>query len=332
MKSRADKKSKFNSEIENASNEEQNDSSALQFAAEEILAALPVSEQGPFNRSKIMLIGQGEAGKTATSRSILGLPQLKVSENKSTVGVDQLTCSLTFANIHSKGVWSESDAENKDYELSIAQMLYEKAKRKEQQQSPSQHIDDNVHEKMYTSSTSKDEEVNQENELQLRKDDKRKENSILKSVDFDSGMVNKCLAERVSLDSCLRISLFDFGGQRIFSSIHHLFLTKYGVYLVVFNMKWIVGSEEEKSECLEYLDFWINSVAMHTSDIQKQVYAAPIAIVGTHADIVTDVNEYKRISDEINDKFQKVSASIIRNEDLAFFPIDNGKGHLISGK
>ena len=113
-------------------------SGALQFGADEILAALPVSEQGPFNRSKIMLIGQGEAGKTATSRSILGLPQLKASENKSTIGVDELTCDLTFASVHSKGLWSKSDVENKDYEISIANLLYEEEKRKKQQQQQQQ--------------------------------------------------------------------------------------------------------------------------------------------------------------------------------------------------
>ncbi len=59
----------------------------------------------------------------------------------------------------------------------------------------------------------------------------------------DDALVMKCLSDNVDLDSKYKIALFDFGGQSVFNVIHPFFLTQYGVYLVVFNMEWILGTE-----------------------------------------------------------------------------------------
>ena len=170
---------------------------------------------------------------------------------------------------------------------------------------------------------------NNSNDHVKNKENKKKSTSL----DFDPELVSNYLAERSSAESQLKISLYDFGGQKIFSSIHHLFLTKFGVYVIVFNMEWMVGDEEEKNRCFEYLDFWVNSVAIHTCD-EKSV-SAPIAFVGTHADCVSSEDDYKVISKEIKDNFGTVWASIIEYDDfqgtsesLSFFPVNNKKGQV----
>jgi GTPase SAR1 family protein len=66
---------------------------------------------------------------------------------------------------------------------------------------------------------------------------------ILTPPSIDESLVMKCLADKVSLDSKYTIALFDFGGQSVFNVIHPFFLTKYGVYIVTFNMEWLLGSE-----------------------------------------------------------------------------------------
>ena len=66
-------------------------------------------------------------------------------------------------------------------------------------------------------------------------------NDIIDKV--DDGLVMQCLSDNVNLDSKYKIALFDFGGQSVFNVIHPFFLTQYGVYLVVFNMEWILGTE-----------------------------------------------------------------------------------------
>lgn len=57
---------------------------------------------------------------------------------------------------------------------------------------------------------------------------------------IDDDLVMKCLADSIHTESKLILSVFDYGGQSVFNVIHHFFLTRYGVYCLVFNM--VTGS------------------------------------------------------------------------------------------
>ena len=63
----------------------------------------------------------------------------------------------------------------------------------------------------------------------------------LESMKIDETLVMKCLANNVALQSKYTVSLFDFGGQSVFNVIHPFFLTRFGIYVVVFNMEWLIG-------------------------------------------------------------------------------------------
>ena len=72
------------------------------------------------------------------------------------------------------------------------------------------------------------------------------------------------------------LTVWDFGGQKIFHSVHSLFLTKNGVYLAVFN---VVKLNENPEQELDTLRFWLDSLALHAPK-------APIFLVGTRAEEV----------------------------------------------
>jgi GTPase SAR1 family protein len=72
-----------------------------------------------FRRSKIMIVGEGCAGKTAFANSIIGK---KFEETESTVGINTFLCSVTHAAF-SKGEWKECDKIEKEYENAIAEHL-----------------------------------------------------------------------------------------------------------------------------------------------------------------------------------------------------------------
>lgn len=61
------------------------------------------------------------------------------------------------------------------------------------------------------------------------------------------------------------------GGQRIFHTLHHLFLSDFGVYLLVVDLRAIA---RKLPSALESMQFWLHSVKVHTED-------APVLIVGT---------------------------------------------------
>ncbi len=69
------------------------------------------------------------------------------------------------------------------------------------------------------------------------------QNDAAPNQTYDDELVMKCLADNVALDSKYKIALFDFGGQSVFNVIHPFFLTQYGVYIVTFNMEWLLGNE-----------------------------------------------------------------------------------------
>ncbi len=92
----------------------------------------------------------------------------------------------------------------------------------------------------------------------------------------------------------LRINLLDFGGQKAFYSLHSLYITRNGVYLLVFNMQWLAGptaaevvgrdGSTKRASCLSYLAFWLNSIYLHAEAPDQSV--APILLVGTHGDSI----------------------------------------------
>ena len=165
-------------------------------------------------------------------------------------------------------------------------------------------------------------------------DDKNGNIVIHKSVSaevFDSSpvnipMVRRCMTNRESLSSGLILSLFDFGGQSVFSFIHHLFLTSYGVYVVVFNMMDILDNYK-REQSLNELSFWINSIIIHTRNADSGK-VAPVFLVGTHKDHIEDPARHKDLSDFIEKRFQYNVAwkCFIENGDLCFFPVNNLKG------
>ena len=148
----------------------------------------------------------------------------------------------------------------------------------------------------------------------------------------DVSLVMKYLAEVKVCDADLILSLIDFGGQSVFNIIHHLFLTSYGVYVVVFNMVDILD-DNKREQSLSEMSFWINSIVMHTRNVMSGKIA-PVFLVGTHKDNVRDDANFERISQIIEERFRcnvgwphiRENKNLISNHHLCFFPVNNKEG------
>ena len=122
--------------------------------------------------------------------------------------------------------------------------------------------------------------------------------------------------QQIGEDSKLRLSLWDYGGQRIFQVFQHLLIVRRALYLVVFNMSSFL---ESPAKSFDFLDFWIYSIVMHAE-------GAPIFIIGTRGDEVTDTESYVKISELLKERYKGVlGSSLVFNdfEKLFFFPVDN---------
>jgi NLR family CARD domain-containing protein 3 len=139
-------------------------------------------------------------------------------------------------------------------------------------------------------------------------------------------------------EQSLRLSLWDFAGQDVFYSLHHLYLTRYGVYLVMFNMEWLssTAGDDVRAECLGFLRFWLNSISVHAVDPADQSIA-PIFLIGTHKDLVREPREHGAISRLLYDTFHsnpawrnvvffKEGETETGRSILCFFPVNNKLG------
>eukprot|EP00924_Labyrinthula_sp_SR-Ha-C_P000275 snap_masked-scaffold_25-processed-gene-2.32-mRNA-1 protein AED:1.00 eAED:1.00 QI:0/0/0/0/1/1/3/0/388 len=111
--------------------------------------------------------------------------------------------------------------------------------------------------------------------------------------------------------------VYDFGGQEIFSSVHHIFMNTNCLYFLVFNMTKISQND------LFRLKFWCESILRNTEK-------APVIFIGTY------LKRYKRNNDDTNlEKIQKElqdfvknlssELNILKNDMNIFFPIENSK-------
>jgi hypothetical protein len=62
-------------------------------------------------------------------------------------------------------------------------------------------------------------------------------------------------------------------------------MTRFGAYLVLFSMEWLVKEGPRREESLSFLRFWLNSIVVHARDRRDQSLP-PIVFVGTHKDKV----------------------------------------------
>eukprot|EP01048_Picozoa_sp_COSAG05_P000363 COSAG05_NODE_9_length_39734_cov_180.598067_27_plen_1828_part_00 len=136
---------------------------------------------------------------------------------------------------------------------------------------------------------------------------------------------------------------WDLGGQRIFYTLHHLYMTRYSIYCVLFDMRQLLptAAKNVRTNALTVLRFWLNSIVVHTASNTEDDSCAPLVIVGTHKDLVPSPQDHMAISKVLYETFGTHPAwpSLKQNRTdtanpqdggqktlLWFFPLDNLAG------
>jgi len=96
--------------------------------------------------------------------------------------------------------------------------------------------------------------------------------------------------------------------QDTFYGLHHLYIGRMSVYVIMFNMEWFLpGHSCDKcnggSEHLAFLAFWLDSIAAHAVDPKEEPEIAPIVLVGTHKDRVSSSADHEMISKMLDKTF-----------------------------
>lgn len=336
-----------------------------------------------WGRAKLMVIGQGGAGKTSTVRCLLG--QEFVAQHDSTIGA-----SLNKTDTKN---WQQKDTNESDFNEAAARAIKEQVeafdaaqakerkareKRGRWRTRVSRKEDKVAVEEPKKRSTrlgnmlglSKKEKpgarakpgggrsggaqnrpgqrhrvvAEQEEEVyEVDREPQRaavfkplQNEALLKEVDVARRFRRKLLmramedAEDEDDETKLTFTIWDYGGQSVFYTLHHLFLTKYGVYIIVFDLSTFLEGRD-LSVPVDFLKFWIQSVMLHAPN-------APCIIVGTHLDEVVQVHNSKdaltSFLDGIGDILEE-DVGVLRHARLmkpngkVFLPLNNRTGENI---
>lgn len=288
--------------------------------------------KAPWRRSRLMVIGEGNVGKTATVRSLL-FKEFD-PEWKSTIGV-----TTTETKISDKASWKETEKTHflsslvntiaAERPLKLGNQQAGKARGKSVKvipspkpipKTPKQPKPPETQAATRTPAVSTVEEsktsasrsgthlmnpvVAKAKAPKLQRRYSKPKEHIYR---FD-----KSLFTDKAAGASVNVSVWDYGGQTVFHTLHHLLLSKYGVYLLVFSLPELLS---RPTIAYQYIDFWINSVALHAEK-------APVVIAGTFADAAQSKEELVNVDLAIKALLPKDNA-IARAENLTYFPIDN---------
>ena len=110
-------------------------------------------------------------------------------------------------------------------------------------------------------------------------------------------------------DPVLHLNTLDFAGQRVYRPMHHCFIVRRALYLVVFNLQEVRAAlrrpEPNKEKALEEIGYWLHSIHAHVHKICKDARLKRVILVGTHKapDETKKINEEEMV--EIHEALQK---------------------------
>ena len=295
--------------------------------ASELEAAMSEG-RGRANRARITLVGPGRAGKTCVARSFLNLP---FEDTPSTQGIDDLGLRTTVHQAEAReGRWGEFREFERMYEGHVALHIHDK--RRSPMSLPQGEYTWRECAADATASESAEEVPATNSRIPNPESIDRRMNRrpSLDPIHMDEEYVQRTIGEIRSEGVGLVVSIHDFGGQRVFDVIHSFFLGPNGVYVVVFNMEWMLS--EFRDSCLDHLQSWVNALIVHSSitDECGELKCASIVLVGTHKDSVPDALIHQDICKTLTNLLIKSVAwkSLLENdsEGLCFFPVDCSQG------
>ena len=266
--------------------------------------ALKTGEEVSYQRAKIMFLGKERAGKTSTIKSILygtfdeEEPSTKVASQKA------VEVSVLLAD-----KWREQHLLPNDHflarDLSNFFRLGWKLDGKE-------HKDSGI--KFSVSSYDIAQQLRQGDIAEFRCFTKQqmKKQQLLR----DKGVKRKCEAHYETIQERISLTFWDFAGQQVFYSVHHLFLSDNGIVVLCYNLRKYL---EQKETEFMHIRFWIYSIYLNARQ-------APLLLVGTHCQTVS-FDDMRRVdadlATELNKVFKELRLITNKHIELCFFPVDN---------
>ena len=166
---------------------------------------------------------------------------------------------------------------------------------------------------------------------------------------FSGRLQNSCISVAKKgneiTDPILHLNTLDFAGQKLYRPMHHCFIVRRAVYLLVFNLQAVRealhSSNPDQHKAMEEIRYWLNSIHAHVHSICSETHLKRVLLVGTHKapkdkreiseKDMADINKalYDRFalnSDIANDlRFVYPSSSTDGNASRVFAAVENSR-------
>ena len=101
-------------------------------------------------------------------------------------------------------------------------------------------------------------------------------------------------------EPALRFEVLDFAGQKEYRPMHHCFMSRHAIYIVVCNLQHLF--DQNKSDTFGHLKYWLNSIHthVHNAGYKHEKY---IFLVGTHRNGMRNITDedLKALSSELQE-------------------------------
>ena len=150
-------------------------------------------------------------------------------------------------------------------------------------------------------------------------------------LEVDRALVQRFLDTKDGAGEPMKLLLEDFGGQDSFYELYSILFSEFAVYVLAFNMEWLLPGSPDREDGLAYLRHWLHTVGVYCRNTS-------IMLVGTHKDRVREPREHELMSGLLHEQFREHPSwpSVSEWKDgqlstgrgvLCFFPVDNTLGN-----
>ena len=318
-------------------------------ATKEALANTNLAK-APWMRCKMMVVGEGRAGKSSTIRSLLG--KSFVPALASTIGAETgETCSIDRTDNVVNWQIVNSD-KGDEMALHTARAVANKMKEKKEEDEnsknksmlPSSLIVSKLGDKVETfedefalsgSSSSEGKKKLDVPVVAAAQEEKKSQPTPTTSTPQTTIEPTPELMDKITKmgegflpnsdgsnspgKQGIKLIIWDNGGQTVFIPLLNVFLTQQGVYTVVFDMAKMLNEDTHK-ETVDLLHFWLMSIKMHAP-------SAPVFIVGTRGDQINQPAQLAQVDKCLSNLLVAENPQIVPDKDNKrwFFAVDNTK-------
>eukprot|EP00053_Salpingoeca_punica_P001430 m.33334 g.33334 ORF g.33334 m.33334 type:complete len:1005 (+) comp11007_c0_seq5:360-3374(+) len=314
-----------------------------------ILQSARTGEKQPFNRSKLVMVGEGAVGKTSTVRSLLG--QQFVPDHISTQGA-AVTDAKPIAASADTLAWREIGREFllNHYARTQRQIGRRSAEEKRESTGAATDglnpgdsellLDDNGTQKQRSESSAAEgsDDSRAQGKSDVPEDSSLHASGVMRSAkaagqsssakssttkDSDES-VFRVLKDKIKLDdkdepNAPLFTIWDLGGQPEFHCFLPMLITRNAVYVVCFDIQTFRREEKEHVASLDALCHWLDNITLLAP-------SSKIAIVGTHRDDLEQA-AIKSIHESLKKQFKAHPSRTqwLWYGDQCFFDLDNRK-------